>query len=86
MLYIASSLQNSTDVDYTQNFATSKALAGAIVHVIFFTSPDAKQDQAKRTKWCPYLKSAGAKAVIFSLPGTPLQNMFSDDLTAAPEC
>jgi hypothetical protein len=29
MLYIASSLQNTTDVDYTQNFVTSKALNGA---------------------------------------------------------
>lgn len=80
MLYIASDLENNTDVDYTQNFVKSRGLNGAIVHVIFFYSKNAARDQEKRSQWCPYLKDAGATTVIFSEPVTPLQDMFDNDL------
>lgn len=68
LIYIASDLANTTDIDYTQTFLTSHALAGAIVHVIFFYSTDAAIAQRKESTWCPYLHSAGAKAIIFSDP------------------
>lgn len=80
MLYIASDLENNTDVDYTQNFVKSRGLNGAIVHVIFFYSKNAARDQQKRSQWCPYLKEAGATSVIFSEPVTPLTDMFDNDL------
>jgi hypothetical protein len=80
MLYIASDLENNSDVDFTQNFVKERSLNGAIVHVIFFYSRNAGRDQEKRAQWCPYLKSAGASAVIFSEPVTPLPDMFDNDL------
>jgi hypothetical protein len=88
MVYIASDLENNTDVDYTQNFVTSKALNGAIVHVIYFVSPSAKRDQEKRALWCPFLKSAGAKTVLFSDPTSSptLADVFNTDLTATSAC
>jgi hypothetical protein len=82
MIYIASDLENNTDVDYTQNFVTQKGLAGAIVHVIFFVSPSAARDQQKRAQWCPLLEAAGAKAVVFSDPNasSTLKDVFDTDL------
>lgn len=83
MIYIASDLENNTDVDYTQSFVKERGLEGAIVHVIFFVSPSATRDQQKRAQWCPLLKAAGAKAVVFSDPTSSptLSDMFSTDLT-----
>ncbi len=89
MLYIASDLENNTDVDYTQNFVKEQELKDVVVHVIYFFSSNAARDQVKRSRWCPYLKSAGASMVIFSDPVEPLQNkdMFDVDLTSpTPSC
>lgn len=85
LLYIASDLENNTDVDYTQNFVTSHALQGVIVHVIYFYSQNAARDQQKRSNWCPYLQSAGASAVFFSDPASSsiLSDVFDKDLTAS---
>ena len=86
LIYIASDLENNTDVDYTQGFVTSHGLAGVVVHVIYFVSPSAARDQQKRAKWCPFLKSAGAKAVLFSDPtaSPTLSDVFTKD-RAVPE-
>jgi hypothetical protein len=89
MIYIASDLDNNTDVDYTQNFVTEHSLAGAIVHVIYFVSPSAASDQQKRAQWCPLLKAAGAKTVLFSDPNSSqtLSDIFDKDLaTPAQTC
>jgi hypothetical protein len=83
MIYIASDLENNTDVDYTQNFAKTHALSGAIVHVIFFVSANASRDQEKRARWCAYLKSSGASTILFSDPAAPLHDVFDTDLTAS---
>lgn len=82
LLYIASDLENNTNVDYTQNFVTQRGLAGAIVHVIYFYSTNAARDQQKRALWCPYVTSAGARAVLFSDPGSSqtLSDVFDKDL------
>jgi hypothetical protein len=82
MIYIASDLENNTDVDYTQSFVSKHELAGAIVHVIYFVSPNATRDQQKRTQWCSLLKAAGASTVLFSDPGASaaLTNVFDADL------
>jgi hypothetical protein len=82
MMYIASDLENNTDVDYTQDFVTSHALSGVIVHMIYFYSDNAARDQQKRAQWCPYLEAAGAKAVYFSDPAVPLSDLFDTDLNA----
>jgi hypothetical protein len=81
MIYIASDLENNTDVDYTQSFVTSKSLSDVIVHIIYFVSSSAGRDHEKRAQWCPFLKSAGAKAVIFSDPtvSPTLSNVFTKD-------
>ncbi len=81
MIYIASDLENTTDIDYTQSFVTSHSLAGVIVHVIFFYNTDAAQAQQKKSQWCPYLKSAGAKAVVFNDPASSpyLSDVFVND-------
>jgi hypothetical protein len=85
MIYIASDLQNNTDVDYTQNFVHAQRLVGVIVHVIYFYSPDAKSNSDKEHSWCTYLKSSGASEVIFSDPvASPLlSDVFDQDLTVA---
>lgn len=83
MIYIASDLENNTDVDYTQNFVTTHALRGAIIHVIYFFSANAGRDQEKRSRWCSYLKSAGATTIVFSDPAAPLQDIFDTDLKAS---
>jgi hypothetical protein len=70
MIYIASDLENNTDVDYTQSFVTDHRLAGVIVHVIYLYSQSASQDSAKRAQWCRYLQAAGATAVIYSDAGS----------------
>lgn len=82
LIYIASDLENNTDVDYTQSFVKDRSLADAIVHVIFFVSPSAARDQQKRAEWCPLLKAAGAKAVLFSDPNSSptLSDIFDTDL------
>jgi hypothetical protein len=82
LIYVASDLENNTDVDYTQSFVQSHSLAGVIVHVIYFVSPSAARDQQKRAKWCPFLKSAGASAVLFSDPtaSPTLADVFNKDL------
>jgi len=82
LIYVASDMENNTDVDYTANLVTSHALAGAIVHVIYFYSKDAAHAAAKRSQWCPFLQAAGAKNVLFSDPATPLTNTFDADLAA----
>src|SRR5487761_2554213 len=81
MIYIASDLENNTDVDYTQNFVKAHSLAGVIVHVIYFYSQDAGRNYEKEHAWCPYLKSAGASNVLFSDPGQSgtLTDMFDHD-------
>ena len=66
LVYVASDLENNTDVDYTQSFVTQQALKAVTVHVIFLFSQNAQRDQQKRHDWCAYLKSAGASAVLFS--------------------
>ncbi len=82
MIYIASDLENNTDVDYTQSFVTGRGLEGVIVHVIYFVSPSAARDQQKRAQWCPLLEAAGAKAVLFSDPNSSptLTHVFDTDL------
>ena len=82
LIYIASDLENNTDVDYTQSFVSSHGLAGVIVHVIYLVSPSATRDHEKRAQWCPFLKSAGATAVLFSDPTSSptLTNVFNKDL------
>jgi hypothetical protein len=82
IIYIASDLENNTDVDYTQSFVTSHGLAGAIVHVIFFFSSSAARNHQKEANWCLYLKAAGASRVLFSDPAVPLPNLFNTDLAA----
>jgi len=76
LLYIASDLENTTDVDFEQTLVAQRQLSGSIVHVIYFYSPTAAQDQAKRALWCPYFKAAGATSVTFDLPG----QIYSQDL------
>ncbi len=87
LIYIASDLENNTDVDYTQSFVQSHGLAGVIVHVIYFVSPSASRDQQKRAKWCPFLKSAGASVVLFSDPtaSPTLSDVFNKDLATPPQ-
>lgn len=82
MIYIASDLENNTDVDYTQDFVTSHELSGVIVHIIYFYSATASRDQQKRSQWCSYLAAGGAKAVFFSDPAVPLSDLFDVDLNA----
>jgi hypothetical protein len=81
LIYIASDLENNTDVDYTRGFVTSHGLSGVVIHVIYFVSPSASRDQQKRKQWCPFLKSAGAKAVLFSDPtaSPTLSDVFTKD-------
>lgn len=85
LIYIASDLENNTDIDYTQNFVTSQGLKGAIVHVIYFVSPNATRAQEKRAEWCPLLKKAGAAAVMFSDPtaSPTLSDVFNKDAAVA---
>jgi hypothetical protein len=82
MIYIASDMENTTDIDYTASFVKDQSLAGVIVHVIFFYSPSASRDQQKRAQWCPLLTAAGAKVVIFHDPAQALggTDMFDTDL------
>lgn len=82
LLYIASDLENNTDVDYTKSFVVSHGLTGVIVHVIYFVSPSATRDQQKRAQWCPFLKKAGATAVLFSDPtaSPTLSDVFNKDM------
>lgn len=88
IMYVASDLENNTNVDASSDFVTSHALADVIVHVIFLVSPSASRDQQKRDFWCPFLKSAGARAVLFTAPdqSKTLQDAFSQDaaLPATP--
>ncbi|MEO7003684.1 MAG: hypothetical protein ABI068_17790 [Ktedonobacterales bacterium] len=83
LLYIASDLENNTDVDYTQTFVKAHRLQGVIVHVIYFSNASAGLDQQKLARWCPYLQAAGASAVFFSDPAatTILSNVFDHYLT-----
>lgn len=85
LIYIASDLENNTDVDYTQSFVTSQGLKGAIVHVIYFVSPNATSAQQKRAQWCPFLKKAGATSVLFSDPtaSPTLSDVFNKDVTVS---
>lgn len=82
MIYIASDLENNSNVDYTQNFVSAHSLDGVVVHVIYFVSSSASSDQKKRAMWCPYLKAAGASAVIFSDPtaSPTLSDVFDKDM------
>lgn len=80
LLYIASDLENNTDVDYSQTFVTQHQLSGAVVHVIYFYSATAARDQQKRALWCPYFKAAGATTVTFDLPGQHFNDLFDTDL------
>jgi hypothetical protein len=84
MIYIASDLENNTDVDYTQSFVTDHRLAGVVVHVIYFYNTSASEAQQKQTQWCHYLKAAGATAVSFTDPGVALigTDMIDHDLAA----
>ncbi len=86
MLYIASDMQNNTNVDATKNFAKDHKLSGVIVHVIYFYSPFASENQQKITYWCGLLTSAGAQTVIFSDPEMAFNgNLFDIDLAAASQ-
>jgi|GEM_PF-3223507 len=65
LVYIASDLKYNTSVDFTPEFISSHGLDGVVVHVIFYFSENAVSAQEKINQWCPFLKAAGAKGIIF---------------------
>lgn len=87
LLYIASDLENNTNVDETNTLEASQGLKGAIVHMIFFYSESAARRDAKVAIWCPLMRAAGATAVLFDDPSTSLDlpNMFDQDAQTQPQ-
>lgn len=90
LLYIASDFENNTDIDYTKELVTSHELSGVVIHAIFYYSENAVHAQEKINQWCPFLKAAGAKAVIFDDPSKSLSisntDLFSEDATPSHSC
>jgi hypothetical protein len=87
MIYIASDLENNTNIDYTTGLVKNHSLEGVVVHVIYFFSTSAARDQQKRAQWCPLLTAAGAKTVLFHDPAQALAgtDMFDSDLTVSSQ-
>jgi hypothetical protein len=69
-LIIASGMQNNTNNNYTSDFASSHALAGVIVHIIFYDGcgDDAEDCQYWVNQWQPIFTAAGASSIKFDDP------------------
>jgi hypothetical protein len=78
-LIIASNMQNATDVNFTSDFESSKALQGVRVHVIYYYCQDAPQCQSRQAQWTRVFTGAGAAAVQFDDPAQSqmLTNLFA---------
>jgi hypothetical protein len=75
-LIMASAMENTTNVDFTQDFTTSQALKGINVHVIFYACTgsfgNAQQCQDKTAYWQGVISSSGAQSVRFDDPAQSL--------------
>jgi hypothetical protein len=78
-LVIASNMHNTTDVDYTPDFESSKALQDVRVHVIYFSCQDASQCQSLQAQWTSIFTGSGAASVQFDDPSQSqeLTNLFA---------
>lgn len=77
-LVIASDMQNNTNVDYTADFTSSKALKGVNVHVIYFYCQAAGSCQNLQARWTRIFTGSGAASVTFDDPAQSdsLPNLF----------
>ena len=79
-LIIASDMQNNTNVDYTSDFTSSKALKDVNVHVVYYDCENsgAGACQSLQNKWTGVFNGSGAKSVQFNDPAQSeaLGNLF----------
>jgi hypothetical protein len=77
-LIIASTMQNNTNVDYTSDFESSKALQGVNVHVIYYDCEFASSCQSLQAQWTRVFNASGAASVQFDDPAQSagLPNLF----------
>ena len=79
-LIIASDMQNNTNVDYTSDFTSSKALKGVNVHVVFYDCENsgAGACQNLQNQWTSVFNGSGAASVQFNDPAQSetLGNLF----------
>jgi hypothetical protein len=77
-LIIDSDMQNNTNVDYTADFTSSKALNGVNVHVIYYYCQVAGSCQDLQAKWTRVFTGSGAASVKFDDPAQSdgLPNLF----------
>ena len=69
-LIIASGMQNNTNASYTPDFTSSHALAGVIVHVIYYDGcgDDAEDCQYWINQWQGIFVASGASSIRFDDP------------------
>jgi hypothetical protein len=67
-LIIASTMDDTSGQDYTSDFASSKALQGVIVNVIYFYCTTADPCQNAKQYWSSVFTSAGAASVQYYDP------------------
>ena len=70
-LIIASAMQNTTNADFTSDFASSQALGGVNVHVIFYYCQQqmgSGQCEDKTIYWHDVFNKSGARSVHFDDP------------------
>ena len=77
-LIIDSDMQNNTDVDFTSDFESSKALTGVNVHVIYYYCQVAGSCQDLQAQWTRVFTGSGAASVKFDDPAQSdgLPNLF----------
>jgi hypothetical protein len=77
-LIIASDMENNTNVDFTSDFASSHALSGVNVHVIFYVCQSASTCGQKTATWQHVFKVSGAQSIRFDDPAQSqaLTNLF----------
>jgi hypothetical protein len=71
-LIIASDMKNNTGVDFTSDFASSQALKGVTVSVIFYVCQTAGACQTTAAQWQRIFRSSGAQSVQFNDPAQSL--------------
>jgi hypothetical protein len=77
-LIIDSDMQNNTNIDYTSDFESTKALQGVNVHVIYYFCTVAGSCQNLQAQWTGVFKGSGAASVQFDDPAQSdaLPNLF----------
>jgi hypothetical protein len=77
-LIIDSDMQNNTDIDYTSDFESTKALNGVHVHVIYYYCQVAGSCQDLQAQWTRVFTGSGAASVKFDDPSQSdaLPNLF----------